>query len=81
MALMGHHNLPQRKLNLNIFERRLSLSEKVHKLSDVFQKFEAVYVLVMSDDENENRTYQLKQGMIHLPEHPKQVFKTGVRQE
>ena len=28
-------SLPQRKLNLNIFERRLSLSEKVHKLSDV----------------------------------------------
>ena len=25
-----------RKLNLNIFERRLNLSEKVHKLSDVF---------------------------------------------
>ena len=29
-------SLPQRKLNLNIFERRLSLSENVHKLSDVF---------------------------------------------
>ena len=29
-------SLPQRKLNLNIFERRLILSEKVHKLSDVF---------------------------------------------
>ena len=29
-------SLPQRKLNLNISERRLSLSEKVHKLSDVF---------------------------------------------
>ena len=26
----------ERKLNLNIFERRLSLSEKVHKLSDLF---------------------------------------------
>ena len=26
-------SLPQRKLNMNIFERRLSLSEKVHKLS------------------------------------------------
>ena len=31
-------NLLQRKLNLNIFERTLSLSEKVHKLSDVFLK-------------------------------------------
>ena len=29
-------SLPQRKLGLNIFERRLSLSEKVQKLSDVF---------------------------------------------
>ena len=29
-------SLPQRRLNLNIFERRLSLNEKVHKLSDVF---------------------------------------------
>ena len=29
-------SLPQRKLSLNIFERRRSLSEKVHKLSDVF---------------------------------------------
>ena len=43
------------------------------------QKFEAV--LVISDDENENSTYQLKEDMIHLPEHPKQVFKTEVRQE
>ena len=32
----GGRSLPQRKLNLNIFERRLSLSEKVHKLNDVF---------------------------------------------
>ena len=31
-------SLPQRKLNLNIFERTLSLGEKVHKLSDVFLK-------------------------------------------
>ena len=43
------------------------------------QKFEAV--LVISDDENENSTYQLKEDMIYLPEHPKQVFKTEVRQE
>ena len=77
-------SLPQRKLNLNIFERGLSLSEKVHKLSDVFsskrsKNFKAV--LVISDDENENSTYQLKEDMIHLPEHPKQVFKTEIRQE
>ena len=43
------------------------------------QKFEAV--LVISDDENENSTYQLKEDMIYLPELPKQVFKTEVRQE
>ena len=28
-------SLPHRKFNLNIFERGLSLSEKVHKLSNV----------------------------------------------
>ena len=43
------------------------------------QKFEVV--LVISDDENENSTYQSKEGMIPLPEHPKQVFKTEVRQK
>ena len=43
------------------------------------QKFEAV--LVISVDENENSTYQLKEDMIYLPEHLKQVFKTEVRQE
>ena len=36
---------------------------------------------MISDDENENGTYQLKEDMIHLPEHPTQVFKTEVRQE
>ena len=78
------HPLPQRKLNLNIFERRLSLSEKVHKLSDIFSNKSSKNLkqfLVISDDENESSTYQLKEDMIHLPEHPKQVFKTEVRQE
>ena len=36
---------------------------------------------MISDDENENSTYQLKEDMIHLPEHPKQVFKTEFMQE
>ena len=36
---------------------------------------------MISDDENENSTYQLKEDMIYLPENPKQVFKTEVRQE
>ena len=43
------------------------------------QKFEAV--LVISVDENENSMYQLKEDMIYLPEHPKQVFETEIRQE
>ena len=36
---------------------------------------------MISDDENENSTYQSKEDMIPLPEHPKQVFKTEVRQK
>ena len=54
-------SLPQRKLNLNIFERRLSLSEKVHKAKRCIFKQEQ-----QKDDENENSTYQLKEDMVHL---------------
>ena len=36
---------------------------------------------MISNDENENSTYKLKEDMIYLPEHPEQVFKTEVRQE
>ena len=76
-------SLPQRKLNLNIFERSQPERESPQAKRCIFkqehQKFEAV--LVISDDENENSTYQLKEDMIHLPEHPKQAFETEVRQE
>ena len=36
---------------------------------------------MISDDENENSTYQFKEDMIYLPEHPKQVFETELRKE
>ena len=35
----------------------------------------------ISDDEDENTTDQVKEDIIYLPEHPKQGFKTELRQE
>ena len=43
------------------------------------QKFAAV--LAISGDEDENTTDQVKEDIIYLPEHPKQGFKTELRQE